>query len=205
MVTVALLGFYVWFVDFPPSLVRSYAMVLVGWMVLLLGVKLLSYTFLTTILLMLVVLFPSLLVSLSFWLSVAGVFYIFLLLQYFISANKWLMSLVVIPFGIFMLMLPVVHGIFGMTSVYQLSSPLLSLLFVPFYPLAMGLHLFGWGDSLDSILLWLFSLPKQSVEALLLPWVVFGYVGLSMVAIWSRRGFYVLCSIALMYGGYLFL
>jgi competence protein ComEC len=153
---------------------------------------------------MLVVLFPFLLVSLSFWLSVAGVFYIFLLLQYFMSANKWLMSLVVIPLGIFILMLPVVHGIFGMTSVYQLSSPLLSLLFVPFYPLVMGLHLFGWGASLDTVLLGLFSLPQQGVEALLSPWVVVWYVGLSIGAIWSRKMFYVLCSMALLYGVYLF-
>jgi len=65
LVTMVLLGVYVWFVNFPPSLVRSYAMVLIGWSVLLLGMELLSFTFLTLVLLLLVVLFPSLLVSLS--------------------------------------------------------------------------------------------------------------------------------------------
>jgi len=156
LVAMILLALYLWFVDFPPSLVRSYAMVLVGWIVLLLGIELLSFTFLTTILLTLVVLFPSLLVSLSFWLSVAGVFYIFLLLQYTKEYNKWMITILFIPVGIFILMLPVVHHIFGVTSTYQLLSPLLSLVFIPFYPLVMVLHLVGFGGVLDSPLLWFF-------------------------------------------------
>ena len=88
--TVILLGVYLWFVDFPPSLLRSYAMVLAGWAVIVMGVELLSFKFLAAIGLVLVALFPSLLVSLSFWLSVAGVFYIFLLLQYTKTYSKWL-------------------------------------------------------------------------------------------------------------------
>ena len=205
LVTMALLGLYVWFVDFPPSLVRSYAMVLVGWSILLLGMELLSFTFLTTVLLLLVVLFPSLLVSLSFWLSVAGVFYIFLLLQYTKHYNKWIVSFVVIPLGIFVLMLPVVHGIFAVTTSYQLFSPLLSMLFVPFYPLAMLLHLLGIGGLFDSALLWLFSLPKESVEHFLPVWAVFGYIVLSIGAIWQRKLFYVVLGLAVVYGIFLFL
>jgi len=205
LVAMILLGLYVWFVDFPPSLVRSYAMVLVGWGVLLLGIELLSFTFLTTILLSLVVLFPSLLVSLSFWLSVAGVFYIFLLLQYTQEFNAKIISFIFIPFGIFILMLPVVHGIFGMTSVYQLLSPLLSILFVPFYPFVMLLHLLGIGGIFDTYLLCLWSLPTQSFESLLPWWIVLGYIGLSMVAIWYRKMFYVVLGLAVIYAGYLFL
>jgi competence protein ComEC len=205
LVAMILLGLYVWFVDFPPSLVRSFAMVLVGWGVLLLGMELLSFTFLTTILLTLVVLFPSLLVSLSFWLSVVGVFYIFLLLQYIKEFNAKLISLVFIPFGIFILMQPVVHGIFGVTSVYQLLSPLLSILFIPFYPLVMVLHLMGMGDMFDSSLLWLFSLPRQSVEHLLPLWLVFSYLGLSVWAIWSKKVFYMILGIASLYVFYLFI
>jgi len=204
LVTMVLLGIYVWFVGFPPSLVRSYAMVLVGWGVLLLGMELLSFTFLTTILLSLVVLFPSLLVSLSFWLSVAGVFYIFLLLQYTQESNAKVISFIFIPFGIFILMLPVVHGIFGMTSDYQLLSPLLSILFVPFYPFVMLLHLLGIGGIFDTYLLWLWSLPTQSFESLLPWWGVLGYIGVSLMAIWHRKVFYVVLGLAMVYAGYLF-
>ena len=205
LIAMIFLGSYLWFVDFPPSLVRSYAMVLVGWIVLLLGIELLSFRFLTTIILTLLVLFPSLLVSLGFWLSVAGVFYIFLLLHYVKAFNKWMITLFFIPFGIFILMLPVVHTIFGVITPYQLLSPVLSLLFIPFYPLVMVLHLLGLGDLFDTVLTWLFALPQESEEKLLPLWAMVGYVGISLGAIWHRKLFYLLIGTAVGYGVYLFL
>jgi len=204
LVAMISLGVYVWFVDFPPSLVRSYAMVFVGWIVLLLGMELLSFIFLTTVIGVLVALFPSLLVSLAFWLSVSGVFYIFLLLQYGKNANNWIISAVYIPLGIFLLMLPVVHAVFGVTSVYQLLSPLLSVLFVPFYPLVMVLHLLGFGGILDDALVWLFSLPQQSEEKFLPLWALVAYIVLSLGAIWSRTLFFGLLMVSFLYGVYLF-
>ena len=205
LVAITTLGIYLWFVDFPPSLVRSYAMVLVGWIVLLLGMELLSFTFLVTILLVLVVLFPSLLVSLSFQLSAAGVFYIFLLLQYTKEMKAKMITLLVIPLGIFILMLPVVHGTFGVTSIYQLASPLLSVLFIPFYPLSMLVHLLGVGNIFDTALIWLFSLPEESKESILPSWIVLGYIGLSIGAIWSKKVFYSVCMLATLYMIYLFM
>lgn len=205
LAAMVLLGLYVWFVGFPPSLVRSYAMALVGWGVLLLGIELLSFTFLATVLLLLAVLFPSLLVSLSFALSVAGVFYIFLLLQYTKGYNKWFVTLVVIPFGIFLLMLPVVHYFFGITSVYQLLSPILSILFIPFYPLVILLHLAGMGGVFDTILLYLFSLLSEAKEIFLPLWGMLGYVVVSIGAIWYKVLFYVVLATVTVYGIYLFI
>lgn len=204
LLTVILLGVYLWFVDFPPSLLRSYAMVLAGWAVILMGVELLSFKFLAAIGLVLLALFPSLLVSLSFGLSVAGVFYIFLILQYGKKYSKWFISLLLIPVGIFLLMLPVVHMIFPVTSHYQLLSPLLSILFIPFYPLVMLLHLFGEGDLLDAALQWLFALPQESTEHLLPVWMGIVYIFLSLYAIKDRRAFYLLCGVAVVYALYLF-
>jgi len=155
--------------------------------------------------LLLCFIFPSLLVSLSFWLSVAGVFYIFLLLKYTKHWNKWLITFIVIPVGIFQLMLPIVHAIFGVTSLYQLLSPLLSLLFVPFYPLVMVLHILGWGDVFDGVLLGLFSLSQESKEHILPVWIVACYVALSIGAIWSQRVFYGLFTLATLYMLYLFI
>lgn len=205
LAAILFLGTYVWFVDFPPSLVRSYAMVLVGWVVVLLGMELLSFTFLATIVLALVALFPSLLVSLSFGLSVAGVFYIFLLLQYSKGVKTWIISLIYIPLGIFILMLPIVHAVFGVTSVYQLLSPLLSLLFVPFYPLVIGLHLLGFGDLLDTVLSGLFAMPQESRESLLPLWAMLVYSGLSIGAIWSKKLFWITLGAASLYMVYLFI
>jgi len=205
LVAMLFLGSYLWFVDFPPSLVRSYAMVLVGWIALLLGIELLSFTFLTTIMLILLVLFPSLLVSLSFWLSVAGVFYIFLLLHYAKAFNKWVVTLLFLPFGIFVLMLPVVHSIFGVTTPYQLLSPLLSLLFIPFYPLVILLHLLGVGGLFDTGLIGLFSLPQGNEDKLLPLWAMVAYIGFSLGAIWRKKIFYALFAVSILYMFYLFI
>jgi len=103
------------------------------------------------------------------------------------------------------LMLPVVHSIFAVTSSYQLLSPLLSLLFILFYPLVMLLHLLGIGGVLDSTLLWLFSLPKESVDHFL-PWWVSGlYITLSLTAIFQKKAFYGLLGMAIIYGLYIFI
>jgi competence protein ComEC len=101
-------------------------------------------------------------------------------------------------------MLPVVHTIFGVTSFYQLLSPLLSVIFVPFYPLGMGLHLVGFGAVLDGALLWLFALPTQNKEELLPLWMMFAYVGLSLGAIWYKKLFYGVLGLASLYMVYLF-
>ena len=204
LVTMALLGCYVWFVGSPPSLLRSFAMVLVGWGVLLLGMELLSFTFLAMVFLLLGALFPALLVSLSFWFSVVGVFYIFLLLQYTKEANMWLITLLYIPLGIFLLMLPVVHSVFTVTSSYQLLSPLLSMLFIPFYPIAILLHSLGWGGAFDGSLLALFGWATEGRENLLSFWMVGLYMGLSLTAIWNRKAFYMTLLFAFCYALYLF-
>ena len=205
LVAMVLLGAYVWFVGFPPSLVRSYAMVLFGWAALLVGVELLSFTFLFTVLSLLVVLFPSLLVSLSFRLSAFGVFYIFLLLQY---TKKWpvkVISFLLIPIGIFVLMLPIVHETFGVTSGYQLLSPVLSVIFILFYPLAMLLHVLGLGSVLDTSLLALFSLPKEGSQSLLPLWMMLVYAGVSLLAMKHKSMFYLTIALATLYFFYLFM
>lgn len=207
ILTIFILGAFVWLVDFPPSLLRSYSMVVVGWIVVLLGIELVSFTFLTIVGLTLILLFPSLVASIGFELSIAGVFYIFLLLHYSTGINKWIVSLCVIPFGIFLLMLPIVHSIFGITTAYQLLSPLLSVAFILFYPLAILLHVFGIGYLLDPILTKLLGLPSldMDVQIYTLPiWMVIGYIFLSIGAIWSRLIFALVSSLSIAYALYLF-
>ncbi len=206
VVVMLVLGVYLWLTDFPPSLIRSYAMLLAGWIFVLLGIELVSFGFLSTITLLLLVMFPQLIVSLGFWLSVAGVFYIFLILRYCQDVNKWLISLLCIPVGIFILMQPVSHYFFGVTTLYQLLSPVLSILFVLFYPLVFALHLIGQGNILDNMLKWLLELPVDSISAdenLMPLWGLVGYIVLSAGAIWSRMVFYLLLVVAVGYNLYL--
>lgn len=203
-VAILLLGAYIIFVDLPPSLVRSYAMMVVGWVVLLLGMELISFTFLFTVIALVVTLSPSLLVSIAFWLSVAGVFYIYLVLFYTNSLNNWIKNLLIIPLGIFILMLPIVHSIFIITNTYQLLSPLISLIFIIFYPISIFFHLLGLGNIFDTPLLYLFGLPTSSHDELLEWWYLLFYIILSFGAIVSRWLFYLLVILSLSYTVYIF-
>ncbi len=186
-----ILGFYVWFVGSPPSLLRSYVMLIAGWVLLVFGMELVSFSFLATIILLLLVIFPKLLLSLAFWFSIAGVFYIFLLLHYFSHIHKYLMTLL-ISFGLFILMLPLVHAVFPLVSSLQPYSPLLSLGFTFIYPLSVVLHVFGFGGFFDEYLLQLFNLNFQFFNFKLSFEALFFYLLLSIFSIYSKRVFYLL-------------
>ncbi len=205
IVTLGILGFYLWFVDFPPSLMRSYTMLSIAWVMLILGIELISFELLGFVVMLLLALFPELIVSLGFRFSVIGVFYIYLVLHWSRGSSKLLISLLYIPVGIFVLMLPVVHEVFGITSPWQLLSPLLSLSFIPFYPIVIILHMIGWGGIFDTALLWLFSLPSVYQEHILAQWAVLFYALLSIVSIWSRFFFGLTLIAALLYLCYLFI
>jgi len=204
LIVLLVLGWYVWFVGSPASLLRSYMMMVVGWIVVIMGLELVSFEFLVTIVMILLLLIPKLFVSLAFWFSVLGVFYIFLLIKRFSDVNKIWMSLI-ISFGIFILMLPVIHLIFPTVSYLQLYSPLLSLGFTIFYPLSIGVHLIGMGGVFDSLLIWLFELSSESIN-ILIPWQYgVSYIFLSIGAIFSRWLFYLLFLIAILFMLYIFI
>jgi competence protein ComEC len=102
-------------------------------------------------------------------------------------------------------MLPIVHTVFGVTTLWQLLSPLLSLLFIPFYPLVIALHCIGFGGVLDDSLIKLFTLPKVAIESILSIEMVLGYLLVSIFAIGSRIFFVLTLLLALLYFGYLYL
>ncbi|WP_456434131.1 ComEC/Rec2 family competence protein [Nitratifractor sp.] len=189
IVVLALLGGFVAFVGAPPSLLRSYAMALMGWIALIEGVALFSFGFLAFVALGLVALFPDLLLRIGFWLSVAGVFAIDLLLLRFPRFHTPMAGFLLLPPGVFLLMIPIVHSLFGTVSPWQWLSPVLSILFVPFYPLAIVLHLLGQGGILDPWLRTLFELPVQGWSKLLPPWILPLYGISALAAVRTRRAF----------------
>lgn len=203
MFVLVILAIYVWFVDAPPSLLRSYAMMFVAWILLVLGMELLSFAFLLTITLSLILLFPPLLFSLAFWFSVSGVFYIFLLIKYFTSLNPYLLTLL-INFAIFILMLPLIHLVFPIVTVLQLWSPILSLIFTIFYPLSMIFHFIGLGSIMDEVLLKLFTLRYEEHHVTLPISYGIGYIMLSLFAIYSKKIFYFLLMLSLLFAIALF-
>jgi competence protein ComEC len=202
-VVLLFLGWYVWFVNSPASLLRSYMMMVIGWIVVVMGIELVSFEFLATIVMILVLFLPKMLFSMAFWFSVLGVFYIFLLIKRFNNSNKIVMSLV-ISFGIFILMLPIIHLVFPTVSSLQLLSPILSLAFSLFYPLSMILHIFGIGCFFDEYLLSLLNLSSHTTE-IVYSWY-FGafYIALSIGAIFYRWLFYLLCLVAMIFMIYIY-
>ena len=142
---------------------------------------------------------PWLIFSIGFWLSVAGVFYIFLTLRYTKCYSAKVITFVILPFVIFLLMQPIVHTIFPMTTIYQLLSPIFSVLFTPFYIISLILHLFGWGGVFDSLLITLLTLDITSVDIKLPIWLLVGYLCLSYKAIFSKKYFYILLLSAFLY------
>ena len=110
--------------------------------------------------------------------------------------NK-LMMMLLISFGIFILMLPIVHMIFPLTSTLQLYSPFLSLLFTPFYPLSILAHLIGYGGVFDELLLELFALESETIDIKLDMIYGLGYLLISFGAIWFRWIFYLLFTVAI--------
>ena len=203
-IVLVVLGVYVWFVNAPDSLLRSYMMMVVGWLVLIAGVELISFGFLAVVVILLLALVPKMLFSLAFWFSVLGVFYIFLLLHYFKGLKSYWMSLV-ISIGVFVLMLPIVHIFFPVTSMAQLYSPILSLGFTLFYPLSTVLHLIGFGGLFDTQLIALFTLEGKMIDTYIPMFYGLAYIAISLLAIYSRWFFYLLLIIAVVVMGWMFI
>jgi len=204
-VAMVLLGVYVWFVGAPPSLIRSYAMVVAGWLMLIFALSLVRFDFLFVVTGILLFLFPHLAVSLGFWFSVAGVFYIFLLLKYGEDIHPLAMLFGVIPVGMFILMLPVVHAFFPTVSKCQLLSPLLSVLFTPFYPLSMSMHALGYGGAFDGILESLFTLECETTTLEVPLWALVGYLLISAAAMKSYKAFVVTVAVAVSFAVWIYM
>jgi len=151
-VILVLLFLFLVFVDYIPSLSRAYLMLFLGFLFYYRGIDIFSLQTLYLTFIVSVAFSPFFLFSIGFWFSIFGVFYIFLFLKYFKDYNKYLLILG-LNFFVYLSMLPIVHYFFGFFSLWQLSAPLINILFVIFYPLTLILHLFGVGDIFDSLLL----------------------------------------------------
>ena len=202
VITLIILGLFVLFVGAPPALTRSYVMLSLTWLMLVLGVELLSFQFLFFAVLLILLLKPSLIASLGFWLSVAGVFYIFLIIRWLRNYSAWFITLVAIPVGVFLLMFPIGHIVFQNTTPWQLMSPPLSLAFILFYPIALFSHLIGIGSLFDPLLLALFDLPKSAVAIEMPTPLILLYITLSIASIWSKKIFYATLLLATLITGY---
>ena len=183
-----LLFLYMWFLNFPPSLVRSYGMMIVGFILYDRGYKIISMQTLFVTVFVLLSLYPKLMLSMGFWLSVIGVFYIFLFLKIELKKRY---QVVFLPLWIYIMMLPYSLYLFETFSYLHPFSTLLSSLFILFYPLSILLHMIGWGAFLDNELLWL--LNSVSVQKVVLSdSIMIAFIVLSLLSIYNKKSRYIL-------------
>ena len=185
MIVLAVLFVYMVVIDFIPSFLRAFSMSVLGFFFLSRGLKVLSFETLGVTVVLLLAFFPALVFSLSFWLSVAGVFYLFLFVYHFGALPKWAL-LLSMDLGIFLLMVPIVHTFFPVFTFLQLTTPLTSLFFIGFYPLGLLLHVLGIGGVVDGLIEHFLSVPAQSYTLHFSGWLLGLYVGVSLLAIRFR-------------------
>jgi len=202
LVSIFLFGYLI-LLDFVPSLLRAFVMFIFGIFLLRSNIKLLSFETLLIIVILILALFPKLLFSLSLWFSVAGVFYIFLFLQYFQKLNKYF-QLLFFNLWIYLAINPIVHYFFPQTSYEQLYSPLLTIAFAIFYPLVAFLHLVGFGNLFDTFLLSWVSMEVISFEKVTTFWFFIFYLIISFLSIVEKRAFIALNILMIGFTLYLF-
>jgi len=200
IITAFILLAYMLFLSTPPSLLRSFVMLVVGFILYERGMKIISMQTLSITILLILALFPKLLFSIGFWLSVSGVFYIFLFFIYFSHYSKTKQFLL-LPFWVYLLMLPYSLTIFGNFSLYHPLSILYSTLFTLFYPLALFLHLFDFGNLLDPIVNMLLTAKLNAVQEHLNISYLFVEIVLSLLSVFSRKALWLL----LIYVGSIFI
>lgn len=204
MIIVTILLFtYLLFLDLPASLLRAFVMFVFALFLLRCNIKLISFETLFIITIFIIALFPKLLFSLSLWFSIAGVFYIFLFLKYFKGMNKYL-QLLIFNFWIYLAINPIVHYFFATTSLEQLFSPLLTILFTLFYPISVLLHMINLGGLFDGLLQYLINLDIVSSETFTPLWVFLIYLLISFFSTLKKEFFILLNIYIIVYNMWLF-
>ena len=185
IVVAVLLGMYLLFLGDVASLLRAYTMLIVGYILHDRGLKIVSIQTLLFTAIVLLALWPKLLFSLGFWLSIGGVYFIFLYFHYFTKVSAKI-SFIGIAVWVYLLMTPVSLVLFGNYSLYHPLSILWSLLFTVFYPLSLLLHALGFGALLDGVLVFGLSTDLQGSKMIVEKgWLLF-YLLLSVGAYFSK-------------------
>ena len=186
---------YVIFLDSPPSLLRAYTMMIVGFFLYDRGYKIISMQTLLLTILLLLSFFPRLFFALGFWLSIAGVFYIFLFLIYFKNLTK-IWQFLLLPIWVYLMMLPYSLIIFGSFSIYHPLSIIWTSLFTLFYPLSIFLHFINFGDIFDTMLNELLSLSSLKSVYFHPLWLQI-FIGLSLLSIKNIWSMYIMFSLSI--------
>ncbi|MBT6108163.1 MAG: ComEC/Rec2 family competence protein [Campylobacteraceae bacterium] len=190
LTSVFLFGYLI-FLDLVPSLLRAFIMYIFAIFLYRNNIKLISFNTLAITLLLIIVFIPKLIFSLSLWLSIFGVFYIFLFLKYFSHLNK-IFLFIIFNIWIFLALNPIIHQFFNIGSLHQIYSAVYTIGFSIFYPIELFLHLIGQGGLLDSFIeLWL-NIKTQTFNTTTSIYFTTYYLILSLFSIKLKEAFWLL-------------
>lgn len=189
---------YLIILQFSPSFLRSFVMFAMGIFVLYRGLKLLSFKLLFATVLFILALFPKIFFSVGFWLSVSGIFYIYLCLKHIKIANKFIYA-TILNILVSLNMIPIAHFFFVVFSPYVALSPFITMAFVVFYPLVLVLHILGFGGIFDRILFFIVNHQFFYVELKTSLLFLCAFLALSFVAIGKKVAYYALNIVSLLF------
>lgn len=187
---------YLLFLDSPASLLRAFTMLTVGFILYDRGIKIISMQTLLLTIILLLSFFPKLFFSFGFWLSITGVFYIFLFLINFKHLSK-IWQFILVPFWVYLLMLPFSLTLFSNFSIYHPLSIIWTSLFSIFYPLSILLHLLGFGDIFDNILKSFIALADNHITIHLAYKYLIIHIVLSLLSLWKKIFLYLMLGFSL--------
>lgn len=165
---------YLYFVNFPASLVRSFIMEIIAFCFAFYLRDIFSFKLLFLTAIIGIVFFPSFLTNIGFFLSLSGVFLIFLFFKYF--KPTFINGVLILPIYLYLAMIPISHYFFGNFNEYQLFSPFVSIIFTIFYPLEIFLHLIGEGGVLDEVIKSYLSLGDKFITFYTPSFLFYGYL-----------------------------
>jgi len=185
---------YLYFTDFPPSLVRALVLETVIFLYAYYLKNPFSLKILASVVFLSLLFFTRAVFTLGFLLSMLGVFYIYLFFRY-VKVNVF--NTVILSFYMFLNMSVYSHVFFGNFNYYQLLSPLVNSVFVLFYISEIFLHLINCGGILDIVVEKYLTLGDKG-GVVFIPYE-FGVVffGLSVGAFFSKRLFFALNLLSL--------
>jgi competence protein ComEC len=186
-----LMFFYAYLADFSKPFSRALVMAIIAFILSARGVKIINFTTLFVTILVLIALSPSAFFSIGLWLSVAGVYYIFLFLRQ-TSGLDARQSYILLALFVFLAMSVVARYLFPVFTMAQLSSPITSVLFDFFYPVEVVLHIFGLGWMFDFVLLEGLELTTSSIDLYTPAWFFYIFIALSVGAYFKKEAFWLL-------------
>jgi competence protein ComEC len=178
---------YLFITSFPPSLIRAYILEITVFLYAYYLKEPFSLKVLFVVFLISLILFGQKVFSLGYFLSIAGVFYIYLFFRYFKADYR---NTLFLSLYMFCVMFVISHTFFGNFNLYQLFSPIINVLFAFFYPVSVFLHVIGLGGVFDGIVVKLLSFGSWYVNVKFNFLVLFLFLLLSIVAFYKKWAFY---------------